>query len=94
MPPVLDARELLKKDKGGSAPAKSDAADDSSDTAPLAVNARIGRLLLGPKRELRQVAANLLRDRAANGGRLRSTRNIRMAAPYGCASARRAIGDG
>ena len=30
--PVLDARELLKKDKGGSAPEKSDAADDSSDT--------------------------------------------------------------
>ena len=61
--PVLDVRELLKKDKGGSAPEKSDAADDSSDTAPLAVNARIGRLLLGPKRELRQVAADLLRDR-------------------------------
>ena len=61
--PVLDARELLKKDKGGSAPEKSDAAGDPSDPAPLAVNARIGRLLLGPKRELRQVAADLLRDR-------------------------------
>ena len=35
---------------------------------PLAVNARIGRLLLGPKRELRQVAANLLRE----GGEWRS----------------------
>jgi hypothetical protein len=32
------------------------------------VNARIGRLLLGPKRELRQVAANLLR----NGGEWRA----------------------
>jgi len=65
---VLDARELLKKDKGGSAPAKSDAADDASDKAPLAVSARIGRLLFGPKRELRQVAANLLRE----GGEWRS----------------------
>lgn len=61
--PVLDVRELLKKDKGGSGPEKSDAADNSSDPAPLAVNARIGRLLLGPKRELRQVAVDLLRDR-------------------------------
>ena len=38
-----------EKSKGGSAADESDAADDPSDTAPLAVNARIGRLLLGPE---------------------------------------------
>ncbi|MGE3281149.1 MAG: AsmA-like C-terminal domain-containing protein [Alphaproteobacteria bacterium] len=55
---VLDAGHLLK-DSGGAAAIRSDAADR---LPPLAVNTRIGRLLLGPRRELRQVAASLLWD--------------------------------
>jgi hypothetical protein len=65
---TLDARRLLK-DAVGPAVTRQDSADNPSDKAPpLAVNARIGRLLLGPKRELRQVAASLLRE----GGEWRS----------------------
>jgi hypothetical protein len=64
----LDARHLLK-DADGSTPTPAETADSSADRGPpLAVSARIGRLLLGPKQELRQVAANLLRD----GGEWRS----------------------
>jgi uncharacterized protein YhdP len=59
---VLDARRLLK-DAGGPAGARSEAADDPAEKSPpLALNARVGRLLLGPRRELRQVAASLLLD--------------------------------
>ena len=48
-------RRHLIKDATGSAPSPS--------SVPLAVNARIDRLIIGPQRELRQVTAELLRTR-------------------------------
>lgn len=51
----LDARHLIKDATSGAAP---------SPSPPLAVNARIDRLVLGEQRELRQVGVGLLR----NGG--------------------------
>ena len=66
---ALDAQPLLK-DARDAAPADAGAARPSSPPAgaPLAVNARVGRLLLGPGRELRQVTASVLRE----GGKWRS----------------------
>jgi hypothetical protein len=64
---TLDAQPLLKE-ANGAAPAKSGADASAADALPLAVNARIGRVLLGPRRELRQVAASILRE----GGEWRS----------------------
>jgi hypothetical protein len=58
---ILDARPLLK-DANGAAATKPDADDAAASSPPLAVNARIGRLLLGPRRELRHVDASILRD--------------------------------
>jgi hypothetical protein len=60
---TLDARPLLQDAKDAAA-----ATPDADHSPALAVNARIGRLLLGPHRELRQIAAHLLRE----GGEWRS----------------------
>jgi hypothetical protein len=54
----LDARHLIK-DATTATPAASPAAASS---LPLALNARVDRLVLGPKRELHQVGAELLRS--------------------------------
>jgi hypothetical protein len=51
----IDARHLIKDATGGTASAAS---------APLAINARIDRLVMGPQRELQQVSAELLRTAA------------------------------
>jgi hypothetical protein len=53
----LDARHLLKK-----SPTSEETQPAKGASPPLAVNARIGRLILGDDRELRQVSASLLRD--------------------------------
>ena len=52
----LDASHLLKDATNGA---------PSAASPPLAVNARIDRLVLGPRRELHGVAAGLSRDRGA-----------------------------
>ncbi len=54
----LDGRHLLKDATSSSTPPGS---TPQGATPPLAINARIERLVLGPKRELHQVSADLLR---------------------------------
>jgi hypothetical protein len=74
---TLDAQPLLKEANSATPPQPAATADTSP---PLAINARIGRLLLGPQRELRQVAASVLRD----GGEWRSAQiDARIDAPDG-----------